>query len=177
MEFIKGYIFGKSYSCDEYLLETGDYEYGGVVYMEGYNYPYWRVSKSWLDQYNDPTKREIRTWVEDGKPQCEFVDPVEYIDHHNYLFEDGACAIGETPQEALRQYILNVYDKNLEAYVRKDNKFIYLNDYAADRYKWDELFDGVDRFFLYAKAYPYNYDCGLEMTSFIFGDKIVTKVI
>ena len=166
MEFIKGYIFGKYCGCGDYLLEDGDCECDGIIYMEGYNHPYWRVSKSWLNQYNDPTKREISTWVEDGKPQCAFVDPLDYIDHHNYLFEEDACAIGETPQEALRQYILNVCDINLEAYVRKNGHFVYLNDYAMDKDKWDELFKDVDRFFLYVKAYPYNYDSGLEMTAF-----------
>ncbi len=166
MEFIKGYIFGKYYGANEYLLEAGDYEYGGIIYMEGYNCPYWRVDKKWLDKYNDPTKREISTWVEDGKPQCAFVDPLDYIDHHNYLFEEDACARGETPQEALRQYILNVYDINLEAYVRKDGHFVYLNDYAADRYKWDELFKDVDEFYLYTKEYPFDFDSDLEMTAF-----------
>lgn len=166
MEFLKGFVFGKYYGCNEYLLEEGNYDDSGIIYMEGYTYPYWRVSKSWLDQYNDPTKREIRTWIENGKPQCEFVDPVDYIDHHNYLFEDDACAIGDTPQEALRQYILTVHDVNLEAYVRKDGHFIYLNDFAKDKEKWDELFKDADRFFLYTLEYPYSIDCDLKMTEF-----------
>lgn len=166
MEFLKGFIFGKYYGCNEYIMIEGNYGEGGIIYMEGYNYPYWRVSNKWLDQYNDPTKREIQTWIEDGKPQCEFVDPIEYIDHHNYLFEDGACAIGDTPQEALRQYILTVHDIDLEAYVRKDNHFIYLNTFAGDKEKWDELFKDVDKFFLYTVKYPYFIDCDFEMAEF-----------
>lgn len=165
MEFIKGYIFGKYCGANEYRLEEGNDDYGGIIYMEGHNYPYWRVSKSWLDQYNDPTKREIRIWIEDGKPQCKFVDPLEYIDHHNYLFEDNAGAIGETPQEALRQYILSD-DINIEAYVRKNGHFVYLNDYAKDKEKWDELFKDVDEFYLYTQEYPFNFDSDLEMTAF-----------
>lgn len=166
MEFLKGFVFGKYYGCNEYLLKEGNYNEGGIIYMEGYTYPYWRVSKDWLERYNDPTKREIRTWVEKSKPQCEFVSPLEHIDHHNFLFEEDACAIGDTPQEALRQYILTVHDVNLEAYVRKDGHFIYLNDYATDKEKWDKLFVGIDKFYLYTQEYPYHFESGLEMAEF-----------
>ena len=168
MEFLKGYIFGKYYGCHEYILDACEGERESYVYNDGYSYPYWRVGNSWIDKYNNPEKRQIRTWVENGKPCCAFEDLMDFIDHHNFVFEDGACALGDTPQEAVRQYLLTCHDIDCEVYVRKNNRFIYVKDLANDKAKWDELFDGVTTIYIYTNKYPYTLDSEFEMASFDF---------
>lgn len=146
LEFLKGYVFGKCYSDEEYILDKGEPDlseggYGeGYVYLETYGIPYIRVYRSWVEKYNDPTKREIRTCVgSDGQPKCWYEDLGEQIDHHNMMFEEGACVVADTPEEAIRKYLLEVHDLGLELYVRTNNRFVCINDLANDKDKWNEM--------------------------------------
>ena len=61
------------------------------------------------------------------------------------LCAEEDCAIAETPKEALRQFLLLLRKRQEEGcpeqdyYVRKNNRFYYLNDAINDKEKWDKL--------------------------------------
>ena len=104
------------------------------------------------------TKKQVQEWNELGKWQSISGRwrPVEdFIDHHNMLCAEEDCAIGDTPQEALRLFLLMIIEKNeknLDYYIRKNHRFYYLNDYIEDKDKWNEMTKDVDKFYVWTNS-------------------------
>ena len=105
------------------------------------------------------TKKEVREWKELGKwlSISGHWRPVEeFIDHHNMLCAEDNCAFGDTPQEALRKYLLTFIGQGAteyDYYSRKNNRFYYLNVFINDKEKWDELTKDADLYILTKNLY------------------------
>lgn len=108
----------------------------GVVKYQWGSADYIHISRKALQEWN-----ELGKWQSlDGhwKPVSEF------LDHHYMLCEEDESVIADTPQEALRQFLLKVQNKEisqpeLDYYVRKDDRFYYLNNAIDNKERWDEL--------------------------------------
>lgn len=154
MEFLKGYLFGEYYECKEFILyrcqPTDDYR-AGIVFDKHLSYPYKIVDTNQVRNYEF------------------FADPYDLIDHHNYLCDEDYAVVADTPQEALRLYILKAQElehRVPEVYIRVDNTFVGITEYANDKYYWDYMFENVDCFYIYALCYPYDDPDKREMQKF-----------
>ena len=136
LQFEKGYLCFWDINCPVIwgCEPKGDYE--GVVKYKWGSADYIHLSKKSLQEWNELGKGQSV----DGhwKPVSEF------LDYHYMLCGEDESVIADTPKEAIRQFLMKVKDgiidaSNLDYYVRKDDRFYYLNDALEDKEKWDEL--------------------------------------
>lgn len=137
LEFEKGYLCFWDVNIPNIWKCKGEGDHEGVVKYKWGSADYIKLSGNQLKEWN-----ELGKWQSiDGHWY-----PVEdFLDHHYMLCAEENCAIADTPKEALRQFLLLLKTKQEEDrpqrdyYVRKDNRFYYLNDVVNDKEKWDEL--------------------------------------
>lgn len=137
LEFEKGYLCFWDINRPIIWKCKGEGDHEGVVkYKWGYA-DYIKVSEEHLKEWN-----ELGKWKSiDGHWY-----PVEdFLDHHDMLCAKEDCVIADTPKEAVRQFLLLLRKRQEEGcpeqdyYVRKNDRFYYLNDVINDKEKWDEL--------------------------------------
>lgn len=103
------------------------------------------------------SRKQVQEWNELGKWQG--IDghwrPVEdFIDHHDMLCSEEDSRIADTPHEALRQFLIMIQErhgKNLDYYVRKNDRFYYLNDYINDKDMWNNMTADENEVYVWAK--------------------------
>ena len=145
IEFEKGYMcfWDVNCPCIWKCEPTKDNESGVVKYQWG------------SADYCQFTKKEVQEWNELGKWQSvngHWCDVEEFIDHHNMLCAEEDCAFGDTPQEALRLFLIKTKDRDFalqDMYVRKNNRFYYLNDCIDNKEEWDAMLKDAKTIFVY----------------------------
>ena len=99
------------------------------------------------------TKKAVREWNELGKWQSvdgHWYDVERFIDYHYMLCSEECCAFGDTPKEALRLWMIKCNKDEHDFYVRKNNRFYYLNEFMNNKEKWDIVLEDVDKVYVWS---------------------------
>jgi hypothetical protein len=78
------------------------------------------------------------------------------------LCSEEESAFGDTPFEAFRNWLLKHQDNEYDFYVRKNNRFYYVNDLVNNESKWNKLFKNIEGLYAWVEN-PYSYTKSKEM--------------
>ena len=142
IEFEKGYLcFWDVYDICIWKCEPNDDYCEGVVKFRWGSADYCRF-----------TRPQVRDWNEVGKwlSVSGHWRPVEeFLDHHYMLCSEEEAAFGDTPFEALRNWLIKHPDDRHDFYVRKNNRFYYANQFRDNKFEWDNLFKDTEGLYIW----------------------------
>lgn len=155
IEFEKGYLcFWDAYNITIRKCQPDEDDEEGVVKFQWGSADYCRF-----------TKKEVREWNELGKwlSISGHWRPVEeFLDHHYMLCSEEEGAFGDTQFDAFRNWMLKNKNDGHDFYVRKNNRFYYVNDLVDNKSKWDKLFKDIEGLYVWT-VNPYHPSKSREM--------------
>jgi hypothetical protein len=155
VEFEKGYLcFWDSYNISIRKCEPDKDDEEGVVKFQWGSADYCRFTKKKVQEWN-----ELGKWL---SVSGHWRPVEEFLDHHYMLCSEEESAFGDTPFEAFRNWLLKHQDNEYDFYVRKNNRFYYVNDLVNNESKWNKLFKNIEGLYAWVEN-PYSYTKSKEM--------------